>query len=81
MAWASLCEIVKAILPQNRQGNQGIFQFRKSIQLGAACMQLKREKEPYGMPPAGKNLTKHIIFEYANLLRKAKSRIECNPIL
>ena len=35
-------------------------------------MQLKREKEPYGMPPARKKLTKHIIFEYANLLRKVK---------
>lgn len=42
-------------------------------------MQLKREKEPYSMPPAGKNLTKHIIFEYANLLRKLK--VASNVIL
>jgi len=72
LAWASLCEIVKAILPQNSQGNQGCFLFRKSIQLGETCMQLKRKKEPCAMAPARTNFTKHILFEYANFLRKLK---------
>lgn len=35
-------------------------------------MQLKREKQLYGMSPARTTFTKHIIFEYANLLRKLK---------
>lgn len=32
----------------------------------------KKKREPYVIAPARTNLTKHIIFEYANFQRKLK---------